>query len=113
MLITKNGYSIGSTKKLVHFFLVYIKVHKFVVEIDNNAMPTIIILDGIKVDVYSRDHPPPHFHALYAGYEELIVIETLETYAGKLPKTQRRKVVEWAEQRKEWLLNIFNKLNSK
>jgi hypothetical protein len=24
-----------------HFFLVYIKVHKFIVEIDNNAMPTI------------------------------------------------------------------------
>jgi hypothetical protein len=76
-------------------------------------MPTIKILDGIKVDIYSRDHPPPHFHALYAGYEELIVIENLETYAGKLPKNQRKKVVGWAEKRKEWLLNIFNQLNSK
>jgi hypothetical protein len=76
-------------------------------------MPTIKILDGIKVDVYSRDHPPPHFHALYARYEELIIIETLETYAGKLPKTQRRKVVQWAGERKDWLLNIFNQLNSR
>lgn len=76
-------------------------------------MPTVKIIDGIKVDVYSRDHPPPHFHALYAGYEELIVIETLETYAGKLPGKQRRKVVEWADERREWLLTIFNQLNNK
>lgn len=76
-------------------------------------MPTIKIIDGIKVDVYSRDHPPPHFHALYSGYEELIVIEAMETYAGKLPKTQRRKVVAWARERVDWLLFIFNQMNAK
>ena len=74
-------------------------------------MPTIKMFDGIKVDVYARDHPPPHFHALYGGYEELIVIETLETYAGGLPKTQRRKVVAWAANHKDWLLSVFNQLN--
>lgn len=57
-------------------------------------MPTIKRIDGIKIDVYSREHPPPHFHALYAEYEELIEIETLETYMGKLPKNQRKKVID-------------------
>ena len=36
----------------------------FIIEIDNNIMPTIKIIDGIKVNVYSRDHPPPHFQKL-------------------------------------------------
>lgn len=34
--------------------------------------PAIKIIDAIKIDVYSREHPPPHFHAIYAEYEELI-----------------------------------------
>lgn len=74
-------------------------------------MPTVITIDNIKIDIYSRDHPPPHFHAKFAEYEELIVIETLETYAGKMPKVQRIKVTDWAAVKKQFLLGIFNKLN--
>ena len=74
-------------------------------------MPTLKRLDSIKIDVYSREHPPPHFHALYAEYEELIEIETLDTYAGKLPSVQRKKVIEWAEGRKEFLSENFKRLN--
>ena len=74
-------------------------------------MPTIKRLDSIKIDVYSREHPPPHFHALYAEHEELIVIESLETYAGKLPIVQRKKVIEWAKNKKELLLENFKRLN--
>ena len=48
-------------------------------------MPTVKTIDNIKIDIYSRDHPPPHFHVKFAEYEELIVIETLDTYAGKMP----------------------------
>ena len=37
-------------------------------------MPTIHMVDSIKIDVYGRDHPPPHFHAVYAGQEALVEI---------------------------------------
>ena len=40
-------------------------------------MPTYFIIDGIKIDLYFDDHAPPHFHAIYAEYEELIEIQTL------------------------------------
>jgi hypothetical protein len=76
-------------------------------------MPTITILDSIKIDVYSREHPPPHFHALYAEFEELIVIDSLETYAGKLPKIQRKKVIEWAKDKNDFLMENFKRLNPK
>jgi hypothetical protein len=74
-------------------------------------MPTIKILDGVKVDVYSREHPPPHFHALYAEFEELIEIETLETYVGEIPNNKRKKVVTWAKDNKQLLSDNFKRLN--
>jgi hypothetical protein len=74
-------------------------------------MPTIATIDTIKIDIYSREHPPPHIHAKYAEFEELIVIETLETYAGMIPRTQRLKVTRWAADKQMLLLDIFNQLN--
>lgn len=74
-------------------------------------MPTIITIDAIKIDIYSREHPPPHFHAKFAEHEELIEIETLKTYAGRLPKVQRKKVTDWAAGKKEFLSGIFKQLN--
>jgi len=74
-------------------------------------MPTIVIIDTIKIDIYMREHPPPHFHAIYAEYEELIEIETLKTYVGKLPKPQRKKVIGWAANNKDYLLKLFKQLN--
>ena len=76
-------------------------------------MPTIHTLDAIKIDVYSREHLPPHFHALYAEYEILIAIKTLETYAGSLPARQYRIVLDWAKNEtiKAFLLDNFMRLN--
>jgi len=51
-------------------------------------MPCIKIIDSIKIDMYSRDHSPPHFHVMYAEFEELIEIKSLETHTGSIPKKQ-------------------------
>ncbi len=40
-------------------------------------MPTIEIIDGIKINIYSNEHSPPHFHAIYGEYEAMIRIEDL------------------------------------
>lgn len=74
-------------------------------------MPTIKIIDSVKIDVYSRDHLPPHFHALYAEHEELIEIVSLKTYIGKIPAAQRKKVINWAAENKDYLMGIFKQLN--
>lgn len=74
-------------------------------------MPTLKTIDSIKIDICSREHPPPHFHAIFAKYEKLIEIETLDTYAGNLPRVQRKKVTRWAANNKVFLLDVFNKLN--
>jgi len=74
-------------------------------------MPTIKIIDSVKIDIYSREHPPPHFHVLYAEYEELIIIETLGTYVGHVPPSQRKKVIKWAINQKDLLHENFKRLN--
>jgi hypothetical protein len=74
-------------------------------------MPTVKIIDSIKIDLYSREHNPPHFHAIYADYEALIVIKDFEIYAGRLPKKQLAKVVNWAKDNQKILMENFNRLN--
>jgi len=46
----------------------------------NKGLPTVHIIDSIKILIYYDDHLPPHFHAIYNEHEELIEINTLETY---------------------------------
>ena len=39
-------------------------------------MPAISMFFGFNVQMYWRDHPPPHVHVFYGGAEALIAIET-------------------------------------
>ena len=53
--------------------------------------------------MYFRDHPPPHFHARYAGEEAVISIATGEVIAGSLPGRALRLVREWTEMHRDEL----------
>jgi len=59
-------------------------------------MPTISTFYGILIQIFWRDHGPPHFHALYAEHEALIDIRTLEVMQGSLPNRALALVLEWA-----------------
>jgi hypothetical protein len=74
-------------------------------------MPIIDSFEGIKVYIYGNDHNPPHFHAIYGEYEALIEIQNLSILRGDLPNRQLKKVVEWAENKQNDLLTIFQQLN--
>lgn len=70
--------------------------------------PTISRFFGIRIKIYARDHPPPHFHARYGGFEAKFAIDTLEVLAGSLPRRVVAFVLEWAmmhrpELRENWL----------
>jgi hypothetical protein len=49
-------------------------------------MPIISLFFGIIIRMYHDDHPPPHFHASYQGFEAFVAIATGEIIAGSLPK---------------------------
>lgn len=54
--------------------------------------------------MYFGDHVPPHFRALYAEFEALIDIQTLEVIRGELPMRAMALVLEWAQQHRHELL---------
>lgn len=67
-------------------------------------MPTISVFYGILIQMYWQDHGPPHFHALYGGFEALINIHTLEVLRGSLPNRAVSLVKEWAAVHKKELI---------
>lgn len=74
-------------------------------------MPTVEIIDGIKINIYSNEHLPPHFHAIYGSHEAMIEIVSLEILKGKLPNNQLKKIKRWAVENKNALNIIFEQLN--
>ena len=59
---------------------------------------------GIIVKIHFQDHPPPHFHAEYQGYEAVYNIQTGEKIEGVLPHKQNKIIIKWARQKQQKLL---------
>ena len=67
-------------------------------------MPTISTFYGILIQMFWKDHAPPHFHALYAEDEALIDIRTLDVIEGQLTRRALALVLEWAQEHRAELL---------
>ncbi|MCK6594614.1 MAG: DUF4160 domain-containing protein [Bacteriovoracaceae bacterium] len=68
-------------------------------------MPTISIFYGIKILMFFDEHNPPHFHAQYAEFHAIILINENCVLEGYLPSRQLKLVLAWAEIHKDELLN--------
>jgi hypothetical protein len=69
-------------------------------------MPTISVFYGIVIQMFWRDHPQPHFHALYGEHEALINILDLRVMRGSLPRRAMALVLEWAAEHRDELMEI-------
>ncbi|MFL5139940.1 MAG: DUF4160 domain-containing protein, partial [Microvirga sp.] len=58
----------------------------------------------MKIQFYSNEHPPPHFHVEFAEYRALIRIDTMTVLQGTLPRNKLRRVIECATPRQAVLL---------
>ena len=72
-------------------------------------MPEVSRFYGIVIQIYYGDHPPPHFHALYAGQVAKIAIETLQVIDGSIPKRALALVLDWTSIHQQELLDAFNR----
>lgn len=75
-------------------------------------MPELSRFYGIVIQMYYADHPPPHFHAIYAGHKAVIDIETLALIDGQLPARARGLVIEWATLHQEELREAFRRASA-
>lgn len=76
-------------------------------------MPTISIFYGILIQMFWRDHAPPHFHALYSEFEVLIDLRTLEIIEGTMPRRALALVLEWAVQHRKELMEDWKLCETK
>lgn len=60
-------------------------------------MPRVSEFFGIAIYLYYRDHPHPHFHAIYGQYDVPIGIDPIRVLEGTLPRRVQALVFEWAE----------------
>ena len=49
-------------------------------------MPTLSIFFGIIIRMWHDDHPPPHIHVEYQGFEALVKIAAGAVSEGGLPR---------------------------
>ncbi|MGL4635825.1 MAG: DUF4160 domain-containing protein [Beijerinckiaceae bacterium] len=69
-------------------------------------MPTISVFFGIIVQMYWRDHAPPHVHAHYQGQEALFRISDGRLIAGQIPPVATKLMRTWiARHRPELMAN--------
>jgi hypothetical protein len=72
------------------------------------AMPTISVFYGIIIQMFWREHSPPHFHALYAEHEAVIDIRELRVMRGSLPRRAMALVLEWAAEHRDELMEDWS-----
>ena len=76
-------------------------------------MPTVSRFFGIVIQMFWREHAPPHFHALYGEHEALIDIRTLGVIQGRLPKRAMSLAIEWAIDHRDELMENWNRCQAK
>jgi hypothetical protein len=66
----------------------------------SRPVPEISGFFGIVIRMYFDDHPPPHFHASYAGHEGRITVLPIGVMSGgDLPPRPLALAVEWRAER--------------
>ena len=71
-------------------------------------MPEISRFLGIVVQMFWRDHQPPHFHALYGEAEAVIEIQSLLLIHCALPRRALALTLEWAALHREALMEDWH-----
>jgi hypothetical protein len=70
-------------------------------------MPTVAVVDGVRIVLYANEHPPARFHAVIAEHRAVVDIVGTKMTAGSLPASKRAKVLSWAATRREALPERF------
>ena len=75
-------------------------------------MPTIAIIDGVKIMIFANDHPPPHFHAKYAEFKARISIATGAVIDGSIPPAKLNGIRTWFAPRQEHIAFVWTEIQA-
>ena len=64
---------------------------------------------GLKIEIYSNEHTPPHFHVKSANIDASFRIDTCERIVGGIKRKEELAIKYWWQKAKPNLINVWNK----
>lgn len=74
-------------------------------------MPTIVVIEGLKLQVFADDHFPKHFHIIGPDFEVVVAMSDLSILKGRRYHREIREAMEWARLNHDVLLKEWARLN--
>ncbi|MDN7138596.1 DUF4160 domain-containing protein [Pseudidiomarina sp. 1ASP75-14] len=65
-------------------------------------------VNGLKIEVYSNEHPPPHFHVKSPNVDASFAIANCAVLEGKVDNSDRKKIELWHRKAKPLLIAAWN-----
>lgn len=65
-------------------------------------------LDGLRIEVFSNEHPPPHFHVKSPKVNASFTIQDCEKIEGSVDKKDYLKIKYWHQFSKPKLIDAWN-----
>jgi hypothetical protein len=75
-------------------------------------VPRLARIDGVEIVLWPNDHPPPHFHAIFAEHEARLSIETGDVLSGGLPKAKLKAVHLWLDENRDSISRRWSDLRA-
>jgi hypothetical protein len=64
-------------------------------------------VDGLRMEVFPRDHNPPHFHVRANGIDAKFDLVSCELLSGKVGRREYEKIRYWHDRTKEQLRAVW------
>ncbi|BCA79061.1 DUF4160 domain-containing protein [Desulfuromonas sp. AOP6] len=68
----------------------------------------VVCVRGVKIEIYSDEHAPPHFHVVHNSEKSSFDIENGNHIEGDLKRKDQKVVQAWHSKNKETLKKVWN-----
>jgi len=65
---------------------------------------------GMKVEIYSNEHSPPHFHVLSSEIDASFRIDNCTLLAGRVRNSDYKKILYWYKHTRSMLIKKWNSM---
>lgn len=70
----------------------------------------IQVIDKVKIEIYSLEHPPPHFHVKSSTFNATLSIANCDILKGELDSKTLKKIKHFHTFNKTKLIEVWNRL---
>ena len=72
------------------------------------SKPLVARVDGLRIEIYPGEHPPPHFHVKSPDLSASLVIDDCRLLAGKIDARSHKKIRYWHNRAKPLLIAAWD-----